>query len=225
MKRLLDLDSPVFQFLTRVGELIILNLFFLLCSIPLVTAGASLAAMTKVTQNYSLDIEPGVTRAFFRAFRDNFRQATVAWLALVFVFAALAGDLLLIQTFLTGTTAFLLRGLTLFLALALLAVFSYLFPLLVRYDNTFRQHLQNAFLLAIGKLPRTLCVTVLNALPFVFLYLSPFRFLQTLSFWAIVGCAVLSYLDSILLAPVLRELERDPNAPPEDASGDEDEDA
>lgn len=215
MKKMLGPDSPLFQFLSRVGELIILNFFFLICSVPLVTVGASLAAMTKVTQNYALGAEPGVFRAFFRAFRDNFRQATVVWLAMVLIAAALVGDMLLIGAFLTGTAAFLLRCLTLALAIVLLAVFSYLFPLLVRYDNTLRQHAQNAFLLAVIKLPRTLGVTVLNALPFVLAYFSPFRFLQTLSFWVIIGCAVVSYLDSILLCPVLRELEKDRTFPEE----------
>lgn len=212
MKKVLGPDSPLFQFLSRVGELIILNFFFLVCSVPLVTAGASLAALTKATQNFALGIEPGVTRTFFRAFRDNFRQATIAWLVMVLVAAALVGDVLLIQAFLTGTTAFLLRFLVIALGVVLLAAFSYLFPLLVRYDNTMRQHAQNAFLLAIVKLPRTVGVTALNAMPLALLYFSPFRFLQTLSFWAIIGCAVVSYLDSLLLAPVLRELEK-PSGP------------
>ena len=224
MRKILGPDSPLFQFLSRVGELIIVNFFFLVCSVPVITVGASLAAMNKVAQNYALGLGPGVTRTFFRAFRDNFKQATVVWLAMAVIAAALAADLLLVNAYLAGTTLFLLRCLVLLLAIVLLAVCSYLFPLLVRYDNTLRQHIQNALLLAIVKLPRTLAVTVLNALPFVLLYLSPFRFLQTLSFWAIIGCAVFSYLDAILLAPVLRELEKDREPREGEADGSEETD-
>ena len=44
----LSSDSKIIQFLNRLGELILLNLCFLLCCLPVVTVGAASAALYKV---------------------------------------------------------------------------------------------------------------------------------------------------------------------------------
>lgn len=212
----LNYDSPFFQFLCRVADLMIVNLLFLICSVPLVTVGASLAGMTKVTQNISLNAERGVIRTFFKGFRDNFKQATVVWLVIAVFIASLVCDMLLINGFVTGVAATVLRGLLVVLALACLAVASYLFPLLVRYENSLKEHTMNALILTIYKLPRTVALVALNAVPFVLLWFSVVTFLKSLAFWVIIGCAVISYLDNSLLAAVLAQLEKRDKIIPEE---------
>ena len=66
MKNLLDLEGPLFQYLSRVGDLIILNALFLLCCIPVVTVGASTAALNKMTQDLVHETEGGVLKGFSR---------------------------------------------------------------------------------------------------------------------------------------------------------------
>ena len=80
MKNLFNLDNPFVQFLSRVGDLIIVNTLFLLCCVPVVTVGASAAALHKVSQAIILDEDNGTIKTFFRGFRENFRQATALWL-------------------------------------------------------------------------------------------------------------------------------------------------
>ncbi len=209
MRQKLFTESPIFQFLSRVADMMIVNVLFIVCCLPVVTVGASLAGLTKVTQNISLGKAPSVIKTFFRAFRGNFKQATITWLALALIAASLVCDLLLIDTFLPGTTvAAVLRGLVLVVALACLAVASYLFPLIVRYDNGLKQHLQNAMILTIYKLPRTIAMVALNAVPFVLLWLSVISFLKSLAFWFVIGFGVISYLDNALLSSVLAQLEK-----------------
>ena len=64
MRNLFNLDNPFVQFLARVGDLIIVNVLFLLCCLPVVTAGASVAAMHKVTQAMALDEDNGIVKTF-----------------------------------------------------------------------------------------------------------------------------------------------------------------
>ena len=207
MKSFLNYDGPFFQFLCRVADMIIVNVLFLVCSLPVVTIGASLAAMTKVSQNAALDAPAGVVETFFRAFRDDFKQATAAWLIILVFSASLVCDRLLIDAYLTGGLASVLRAVTVALAAGCLAVSCYLFPLMVRYDNTLRQHAVNALVLAVTKLPRTLGMTALGSIPFVMCYFSVVTFLKSLSFWVIIGCGVISFFQSLLMAPVLAQLE------------------
>ena len=49
MSSFFSMDSPVMRFLSRVCDLIILNLLAIVCSIPIVTIGASITAMFSVT--------------------------------------------------------------------------------------------------------------------------------------------------------------------------------
>ena len=45
LKGLFDMDNPFWRFMSLVADLIILNLLFVLCSIPIITIGASTTAL------------------------------------------------------------------------------------------------------------------------------------------------------------------------------------
>lgn len=71
-----NLDSPVMRFLTKVADLIILNILFLICCIPIVTIGAASTALYTVTMKSVRDEESYVIRSYFKAFKDNFKIGT-----------------------------------------------------------------------------------------------------------------------------------------------------
>ena len=163
MRNLFRLDNPVMQFLSRVCDLMIVNVLFWLCCLPVVTVGASLTALHKVTQSIVLNEDGGVVKPFFRAFRGNFRQATAGWLVLAVFLAGLAADLLLAQAYLTGNSLLVCRWLCLVLGVVVLSISVYYFHLVARYENTVRQHAMNAAILALVKLPRTVLMVLLIA--------------------------------------------------------------
>ena len=83
MRGLFNFDSPLMQFLTKVADLIILNLLFLVTSVPVITIGASATALHYVALRMIHGQEGPITRDYFRSFRTNFRQATAIWLLLL----------------------------------------------------------------------------------------------------------------------------------------------
>ena len=208
MKNLLNLESPLMQMLTRIGDLILLNVLFLICCIPVVTAGASIAALHKMTQEIVYETDSSTVKGFFRAFRANFKQATAVWLVVCVVTASLICDYLLIITFFSGSEAVKWMLILLaVLAVLVVCVAAYMFPLLVRYENKLRDHLTNAVILAIIKLPRTLGMLALIAMPLIILTLDLNMFLQTLIFWIFIGFAFTTYMQTNLLKAVFTELE------------------
>lgn len=208
MKNLLNLESPLMQMLTRIGDLILLNVLFLICCIPVVTAGASIAALHKMTQEIVYETDSSTVKGFFRAFRANFKQATAVWLVVCVVAASLICDYLLIITFFSGSEAVKWMLILLaVLAVLVVCVAAYMFPLLVRYENKLRNHLTNAVILAIIKLPRTLGMLALIAMPLIILTLDLNMFLQTLIFWIFIGFAFTTYMQTNLLKAVFTELE------------------
>ena len=212
MHNLFHYENPFIQFLVRVGDLMILNLLFILCSLPVVTLGASLTALHRVTQNMLFEQEEPLIKAFFRAFRQNFKQSTLVWLVELVVIVSLVCDVLLVMAYFDGGLAKAMYILVAVLAILVAGVFSYLMPLIARYENGMRQQVNNAVVLAIIKLPKTVLLTLLNLLPVILLLISVPVFVQTLIFWVIIGFAFVSFLTSSILKPVFQQLEKGNNS-------------
>lgn len=208
MRNLFNYENPFIQFLVRVGDLIILNVLFILCSAPVVTLGASLTALHRVTQNMLFEQEEPLLKAFFRAFRQNFKQSTLAWLVELVVIVSLVCDVLLVMAYFNGGLAKAMYILVAVLAILVAGVYAYLIPLIARYENGMRQQVNNALVLAIIKLPKTLLLVFLNLLPVILVLISVPVFVQTLIFWVVIGFAFVSFIESSILKPVFQQLEK-----------------
>ena len=208
MRNLFNYENPFIQFLVRVGDLMILNVLFILCSAPVVTLGASLTALHRVTQNMLFEQEEPLLKAFFRAFRQNFKQSTLAWLVELVVIVSLVCDVLLVMAYFNGGLAKAMYILVAVLAILVAGVYAYLMPLIARYENGMRQQVNNAVILAIIKLPKTLLLVFLNLLPVILLVISVPVFVQTLIFWVVIGFAFVSFIESSILKPVFQQLEK-----------------
>lgn len=207
MRPLFNLDNPFMNLLSRACDLVIANMLFLICCLPVVTIGASSAALHKVCQDIVLDRDNVVMRPFFRAFRQNFKQATLVWLAQLLMMVSAVCYWILIMSYTAGAAATVCKTLLLIAAVLTVSVLSYVYPLLARYDNTLRQHLKNAFILSICKLPRTIAMAALHLFPVVILYFSLEIMVRTSVFWLIIGFSFIVYMCTYLLRPVFKELE------------------
>lgn len=207
MKDLFNLENPFIHFLGRVGDMILANLLFLICSLPVVTVGASWCAVHKLTQDIVSDQDQGLLKPFFRAFKENFKQATIAWLCILIFLIGMGCNLLLVVSYLTGSTASICKGIVIALTALVLAISGYLFPLIVRYENSLRQHFINATILSVVKLPRTVVILLVNVLPFIILYFSAQTFVRTLVFWLVIGFSFACYITSALLMPIFKNME------------------
>ena len=71
MSNLFNLDGPVLQFINKIVYSVYLNILWFICCIPVVTAGASTAALFYVTLKISRNEEGNITKAFFHSFKAN----------------------------------------------------------------------------------------------------------------------------------------------------------
>ena len=88
-----SIEGKFFGAISRLGDLVILNILFLACSIPIVTIGASITAMYSVTKKMAEEREGYILKSFFKAFKENFRQSTVMWLILLICGMVVSVDL------------------------------------------------------------------------------------------------------------------------------------
>lgn len=207
MKNLFNLDNPVFRVLARVADFVILQVLFILCSLPVFTIGASITALARVNQTIIRDEDDSVVKPFFAAFRSNFKQATPVWLVGFLMIAGICADFLLLRAFVSGTLYTVCLVILFIFLFIVLGVLSYIFPLMARYDNTVRQHLQNAMVLFVTQLPRTVLMVFLNISPLLLGLFSMEVMMYTMVFWLFAGFSIISYLNSYVLKPVFDGLE------------------
>ena len=193
-------------FLTRLADLVLVNVLWLACCIPVFTIGASTAAMYRVVFNWiGQKDDTSTLSAFFHAFRQNWKQATAIWLILLGVLIALCADAWLINSLYPATKAILYA--VLFLpVIAVLFTLVYVFAVLSYFENSIAQTLKNAFLLSIGHLPLTILMLALNAIPLVLFLFLPAWFIYFGFFWLLVGFSGIAYLNAKQLHPIFRSL-------------------
>ena len=152
--RFFVIDSPVMRFLARIGDLIILNLIFVVSCVPVVTIGTALSALYSVAMRIVRGEDPAVIREYVKAYKMNFKDATVVWLILAAVGGLLFLDFRLIGMF-KGSLYTVLRLLLGVVLGIWLLIFQYVFAYIGRFKNSVFQSLKNALFLSAAHIPST----------------------------------------------------------------------
>ena len=71
MKNLFNVENPVWVFMGKLVDMLILSGLWVICSLPVVTIGASTAALYYVTLKLANNEEGYTVRSFFHAFKEN----------------------------------------------------------------------------------------------------------------------------------------------------------
>ena len=78
-----SVDSPVYKFLSKFLDVVKLNFFWILFSIPVITVGASTVAAMSVGLKMVDDEEGYIGKNFLKAFKENWKQGTILWIITV----------------------------------------------------------------------------------------------------------------------------------------------
>lgn len=193
MERIFNFEGPVFSFLSRLADLFWLNLLFIVCSIPIVTIGASTTAMYYVTLKMAKNEEGYITQSFFKSFKQNFKQSTVIWLIYLVVSVVLVLDLRIANggslagIFDSNAVSNVVIVSVSLMGVLLLMTETYVFPILAQFDNTVKNTVKNAFFISIRHLPYTFLMLVLAAIPVVLMWFTPAAFLLIFIIFALVA--------------------------------------
>ena len=197
MNNLFNLDGPVLQFVNKIVYSVYLNILWFICSIPIVTIGASTTALFYVTLKISKNEEGSITKAFFHSFKENLRQGTVIWLILLAFGIILGIDGYVLyhmrfeNVFWTLCTAVFCVA-----AAAYAIILMYIFPLLARFDNTIGAMFKNALFIGVRFL---FCTALMAVIYFVMLLIVVRIFTPAVIF----GEGLCALLCSCLLSNIL----------------------
>lgn len=204
MNDLFHPNSWPIRFLTRVCDLIILNVLVLVSCVTVICSGAAITALYSVTLRMMRKEDGFIVKGFFRAFRSNFIPSVPALILLfvdVLLFALLHHALYAEVLLFSPNIFILLSIITIFLTVLL----SYLFPLLARYDNTFLRQLGNAGRLALANLPVSCLLLVVNLLPLLVSMVFPALWGYMVGFMGLIGVAAGAWVNSFYLNRIFEQ--------------------
>ena len=193
-------NSKFFQVMTSFGEMMILNICWIIGSLPIITIGASNTAMYTVMGRRLRNEGSGTVGPFFKAWWSNLKNATLFWVAQVFVTGSLG------MFFFMRFPLFLkiVAGILLFIASM---TFSTIYPQIARFRNRPFAYLRNAVILDVLKLGRVFLNLLLWLSPLGFFLLMPYEFLQLGFIWIFFGFSMLFYFSAQIMQKILAPLE------------------
>lgn len=206
MNRLFNYENPVMQFISKIFDLIVLNLFFLLFSIPIVTIGASLSALYYVSLKILRGEDPYLWQNFFKAFRQNFKQATLVWLILLAASVLLGMDFYIINS--QDTVLFaVVRVLLWIISGILFCIFLYIFPVISHFVCSTKQAFKNSLYMIIGFLPYTVIMLVVCGIVLYLCTVSARIFAMVILLSGICGHSVIAFTFCIFFDRIFRKYE------------------
>lgn len=156
-------EHIIVRLLTRIFDFLLLNVLWVLCSIPVISLGASTTALYSVMLKIVENEEGYIIWDFLKAFKRNFRQSTTVWCILLGIGVALFADYQFVQNIsgVMRTIGMVLLGM---IVLVYIYEVVFVFPLIARFDNTTINMLKNAVLIPISRLPYAVFVLGLSGM-------------------------------------------------------------
>lgn len=190
MKDMFSMDSPLMTFLTKVADLMIINILFIVFSIPIFTIGASFSAMYYVTLKLVRNEEGYVSKQFVKGFKDSFKQATIIWIVMLMIAAGLIYDVYVVMT---GGSPEAFKIVIIVLGAIWSVFFINVFPLMAKFENGLLDTIKNAFVVGLTHLVKTVLMIVFTAAPIVFIY-KKIEFFPVL---LLLGFSVIAFVNSV----------------------------
>lgn len=210
MNKIFNIESKFVQSLATVGNLVILNLLWLITSLPIVTIGASTTAMYAVVFKYADKSDDAVFKPYFKAFAANFKQSTLIWLPMCLLSALLVVDgYYLIGHANDAATPYL--WIPFFVLLLVLSVTTaHVFPQIARFEVDTRTALHNTLLMSLLHLFQTAGIVGLNLLPWIIMVMLPEVVAYTGIFWFMFAGSAIAFFNAKVLLKMYKKHEPDP---------------
>lgn len=194
-------ENKFFNFMSKVGDFIVLNILFLMTSLPIITIGASSCALYICIKKRLADEESTVLNDYKKAWKENFIPATTISIVLIIAMSALF--------FFSNYIAHHIQNfilLILYLLFFIVISFTtlYLFPLQATFINEPLTIIKNSFLTALKHFPYTVALFISTYMPLAITWLFPQIFFYTFAYWLLIGCSICAICSVSLTKKVFR---------------------
>ena len=163
-RKFLNPDNALMITMTQITDCIFLSIFWLLGCIPVVTIGASFAALYDATYRGFRKGEKHSWGRFWQVYRENWKAGILPTAVFLAVLTLVTKALVALwNAAVAGGVSWMLFSGLAFVGVLVLGIVSVLFPMLSRFENPFPVLLKNTVFLAMANLPRTIALGIINA--------------------------------------------------------------
>lgn len=204
--RFFDVGGPVYRVLAKIWGLMVLNFCILITSLPLVTTGVSLSAAYTVCFKMHEKNDMQVTKNYFVAFKQNFKQSMVfsmiqSLLSVLFI----VDGWYFVQTFHGITLPMVGVGVT---ALFILFITQYLYAYIARYQDSLKNSLVNSLKLTVMNVFTSILLAGMSIGVIALMFLSSNLFVFILYMSVFIGIGFMIFLKSFLLLGIFKKYEK-----------------
>lgn len=186
----------------RIFDLALLNVLWFVTSLPLVTLGASSAALAGVALQLARGEEPAIVRGYFAAFRRCWKTATAVWLLSLPVLGWLGFGVFVCSRLHSAVLRLAVIPEGALLALGLLGLV-WLFPVCAELPSGPVRTLKTALYLALLHLPQTCVLALLTAVPVGLTVFVPQLFPLMLMLWLFLGAGGIAFAQAHIFKRLL----------------------
>lgn len=171
MKNFFNYENKVMSTIGAIADSIFLGILWVLCSLPVLTIGASSSAFYYAYNKCICQKTGRAWQTFFAGFKSNFKQATLIWLIVLGLAVFFFIDYRLLSLMENAGVLTLIIQVILIVAMVFLILWMlYLFPFISRFQTPTKAAMKNCALIAVANIPQSillLIVFVITAVIFV----------------------------------------------------------
>ena len=205
MEHIFDINGKFFSAFTRLADIILLNILFIIVCLPIVTVGTALCALYQTAMQIAEHTDSYIHRDFFRNLKQGLHPNGLAGLLSAGCVCICVLNLRTLPFLHKGSSGIVLFWLQLLFLFCLYVFLLYISILPKPYRRTLKNALHNVFYLAFKHLPISLICLCISLLPVGCFLLFPGKIKWILSFLLTVGFSLISLAHSFLLLKVLRQ--------------------
>ncbi len=173
MGNFFDMDGTVMGTLSKITDIIVLSVIFLVFSLPIITIGASFTALYYTSVKCIRRGRSYLFQSFWKSFKENFGQATILWISVLVAGGILGLNIWFSGNVVSGTAGFILACIYAMMAFTFSIVTVYIFPLVSRFSMTKKKLVSTAFYMAIKHLPYSILLVLIFMASLVASYIIP----------------------------------------------------
>jgi len=196
-------ESPLYKFFSRLWDIIVLNFMWALCSVPIITIGASTIAAYSVALKMVDEEEGYIARSFLKAFRANLKQGIVLGLVTIAAAYIVYLDIAMFHAIESNPLPLLIIGI--FAGVYFILSLLYAYPLAARYQNTLWNILRNSLEISLKYIVRTVVLLILVALAIAMIFWNETTILVGL----LIGPAFIMFMISAFAKRIFQKIEKD----------------
>ena len=191
-----SMDSPFVRFMSKIADFMILNILFVVCSLPIVTMGASITAMYDVLTRIDTKREVPAASGFIKSFNANFKKSTKLWLIVLAGIAFLCFDIYLMMAKVPAKLTVQVTMIIIFILILLVWIMAagYAFVLQARMENPIGRTIKMSFAL-----------TLVNLIPIIVLLGFTQLFFAVFPVWIFGGIPLLAFVNSKIYMRILKK--------------------